>query len=147
MSESPMLGLPVPVADRDTQPFWDGCAERRLVIQHCAACDRWIWQPQPLCSACGAEPTWHEVDGAGSVASWTVIHPPVLAGYAGRTPFVILLVALGIGPRLLGYLVDDVGGWMVGDGTDAGLAMGAPATLRWYRQGELLLPSWSLTAG
>lgn len=141
----PSLDLPVPVVDRDTKPFWDGCAGRRLVIQHCASCDRWIWQPRPLCSGCGAEPEWHDVDGAGTVASWTVIRPPVLPGYAGRTPFVILLVALDIGPRLLGYLVDGDGGWITTDGIDLGLEMGSRVDVRWYQQADLLLPSWSLT--
>jgi uncharacterized OB-fold protein len=140
------LGLPIPVADRDTQPFWDGCSKRNLVLQHCDTCDRWIWQPRPICSSCGGEPSWRDADGAGTVASWTVIHPPVLPGYAGRTPFVILLVELDIGPRLLGYLVDDGGEWLVTDGVDVGLTMGARVDLRWHLQDDLVLPSWTLPA-
>ncbi len=139
--------LPVPIADRDTQPFWDGCGERRLVIQHCSSCDRWIWQPRPLCSDCGGTPAWREIDGRGRVASWTVIHPPVLPGYADRTPFVILLVELDVGVRLLGYLVDGEGGWIVTDGTAEGLEMASTVALRWHEQDGRLLPSWTLSAG
>lgn len=137
--------LPVPVPDRDTQPFWDACAEQRLSIQRCAGCARWIWQPMPLCPTCHRpDPVWTDVSGDGTVASWTVIRPPVFAAYAERTPFVILLVELVEGVRLLGYLVDEAGGWLTTDGEAQGIAMGALAELRWHRQDGRWLPSWTL---
>ena len=135
------LALPVPVADRDTQPFWSGCDEQQLLIQRCSGCHRWIWQPMPLCPNCHRpDPVWTTVSGDGTIASWTVIRPPVLAGHAGRTPFVIVLVELVEGVRLLGYLVDDAGEWLITDGVDEGIAMGAPARLRWHRQDGRWLP-------
>lgn len=142
-ADAPML--PVPVVDRDTQPFWSGCDEQRLFVQRCSGCHRWIWQPMPICPTCHAvDPVWTEVSGDGVVASWTVIRPPVLAGHAGRTPFVILLIQLDEGVRLLGYLVDDAGEWSTTDGTAENISMGARAALRWHRQDGRWLPSWTL---
>ncbi|MGZ4190479.1 MAG: Zn-ribbon domain-containing OB-fold protein, partial [Actinomycetota bacterium] len=70
---------PKPVADRDTQPFWDGVSEHRLMVQRCRECARWIWQPRPICPTChAADPAWTSVSGDARVVSWTVLHPPVL---------------------------------------------------------------------
>jgi uncharacterized OB-fold protein len=137
--------FPVPVPDRDTEPFWDGCRRGELLIPRCAACGTWLWQPRPLCSRCHApDPLWTRVSGDGCVASWTVIHPPVLPAWAEAVPFVVLLVELAEGPRLLGNLVDDAGHLLRGDGTSAGLAMRSRVRLRFRGQAGWRLPSWTL---
>jgi uncharacterized OB-fold protein len=123
---------PKPVADHDTQPFWDGVSERRLLVQRCSSCQSWIWQPRPICPRChAAEPVWTEVTGKGRVASWTVIHPPVLEVWADAVPFVVLLVELDEGVRMLGQLVDENGTLLHTDGTNEALAMGRKVSLMW----------------
>ena len=63
-----------------------------------------------MCSSCQTPgPVWTTVSGDGEVASWTVMRPPTLPAYASMVPFVVLLVTLDQGIRLLGYLVDDAG--------------------------------------
>lgn len=127
---------PKPVADADTQPFWDAAAQRQLVVQQCAACGRWIWQPQPLCPACGAlDPPWGPVSGGGSVVSWTVVHPPVLPAWADDTPFTVLLVELAQGVRMVGRLVE---------AEPVALAIGLPVALRWREEAGVPLPAWTL---
>ena len=126
---------PKPVPDADTQPYWDAAAEHRLVVQRCAECGRWIWQPRPLCASCGAlDPPWHTVSGNGVVASWTVVHPPVLPAWADDVPFTVLLVELAEGVRMVGRLVDAH--------PDA-VTMGAPVTLRWREEAGVALPAWT----
>jgi uncharacterized OB-fold protein len=145
VSDAPRALFPLPVADADTQPFWDAAAEHRLVVPRCSECGKWIWQPKPLCPACHAtEPVWTQVTGGGRVASWTVIHPPVLPAFADTVPFVILLVELDEGVRMVGQLVDESGGLLVTDGTDVGLAMGTLVGLRWREQGGVTLPAWGI---
>lgn len=133
---------PKPVADRDTQPFWDAASQDRLVVPRCRACGTWIWQPRPLCPKCGAgDPKWTEVSGAGRVASWTVVHPPVLPVWAEAVPFVVLLVELAEGVRMLGQLCDERGGLL---NTDAGIAIGRPVRLCWRTdEGRTRLPAWT----
>ena len=136
--------FPIPIPDRDTQPFWDGCARRELWIQHCTECGKWLWQPRPVCSSCQTpDPKWAKVSGGGRVASWTVMRPPTLPAYAEMVPFVVLLVELDEGVRLLGYLVDDGGRLLKTDGIAEGLAMGSRVALRFYDQAGTLLPSWT----
>lgn len=139
---------PKPVADRDTQPFWDAVAERRLVVPRCDTCAQWIWQPRPLCPRCRSESiTWVGLDGAATVASWTVLHPPVLQVWQETVPFVILLVELQGAPgvRMLGQLVDRSGTLISGPGCDEGLAFDMPLDLRFRNDGSgQILPGWSL---
>lgn len=136
---------PVPIPDRDTQPFWDGCAQRHLRIPRCDHCGRYLWQPAPLCPVCrGDDVTWQTVAGDGAVASWMVARPPVLPYYADKVPYAIVLAALDIGVRMVGYLVDDGGQLVVGDERLAEVSMGARLALRWHDQDGLDLPSWTL---
>ncbi len=145
MNEPP--SFPLPVADADTQTFWDAAADGRLVVQHCAACGHWIWQPKPVCPRCHAvDVPWEEVSGDGRVASWTVVRPPVLPAFAPFTPFVILLVELDEGVRMVGQLAGDAGELLVTDGGPEGVSMGTPVALRWREQGEVTLPAWRIVA-
>ena len=144
----PATGFPVPVPDADTQPFWDAASERQLLIPRCRACRWWIWQPKPLCPHCHADaPEWQPVSGRGRIASWTVVRPPVLPVYAQLIPFVILLVELDEGVRMVGQLVDDDGQLLTTDGEAEGVAMGAPVALRWRVQDDYTLPVWTIPSG
>jgi uncharacterized OB-fold protein len=139
---------PKPVADRDTQPFWDAVAEHRLVVQRCSGCGRWIWQPRPICPTCHASgPVWTDVSGAARIVSWTVLHPPVLTVWQDKLPFVILLVELDDAPgvRMIGQLVDDTGTLLQTDGVAEGLEFGSRCGLRW-REDEAgqTLPTWTM---
>jgi hypothetical protein len=134
------------VPDLDTQAFWDAVADRRLVVPRCAACGKWIWQPRPVCPRCHAPgPGWVEASGRGRVASWTVLHPPVLPVWTDKLPFVVLLVELEEGVRMLGQLVDDDGKLLKTDGTAEGVAIGAPVELRWrVDEAGQTLPAWTV---
>jgi uncharacterized OB-fold protein len=139
-------GFPVPVPDRDTEPFWEGCRRRELLIQRCGRCGAWLWQPRPVCSRCQTpDPVWTRVAGDGVVASWMVMRPPTLPAYAAMVPFVILLVELAEGVRLLGYLVDTDGRVLVTDGTEERVAIGRRVALRFHDQAGTVLPCWALT--
>ena len=140
-------GFPVPVPDRDTEPFWEGCRAGELRVQRCAACQAWLWQPRPVCSRCQKDgPLWTRVSGAGRIASWPVIRPPTLPAYADLVPFAVLLVELEEGVRMLGYLVDGDGALKKSDGTREGVAIGARVALRFHDQAGTILPSWTLAA-
>ena len=146
MSALPEPLPPKPVGDLDTQAFWDGVGERRLLVQRCDACSRWVWQPKPVCPFCRTSgPAWHEVTGAGRVASWTVLHPPVLPVWTDQLPFVVLLVELDEGVRMMGQLVDDDGELVRTDGEPEGVAFDAPVGLRWrVDEAGQILPAWTI---
>ena len=125
---------PLPVPDGDTQAYWNGVAEQRLLVPRCGACGRWIWLPRPLCPTCHQpDPAWTEVTGEGSLLSWTVIHPPVLPVWADEVPFPVGLVELVEGVRMVGRVVD---------AAERDLVVGQPMVLRWRSEGAQPLPTW-----
>src|SRR5262252_2213448 len=65
----------IPVADALSKPFWDAVNQRRLVLQHCTACDRLQYPPQPACQFCNSAAglTGKEVEGKGHIATYIVI--------------------------------------------------------------------------
>jgi uncharacterized OB-fold protein len=135
-SPEPARGAVIPpVVSRDTEFFWAGTATRELRIQRCEACGALRHPPGPLCPACGsASRGWVVAAGTGTVYSYVVHHhPPV----PGRTPpYVVALVELAEGVRILGEVLDA--------GAGEGMAVGAPVTLAWDDRGDVVLPAWEV---
>lgn len=139
--------FPVPEPDRDGEPFWRAAQSRELTVQRCPRCSAYVWQPAPVCPHCGGPDLgWTAVSGRAQVLSWTIPRPPVLPAFADLVPFVVVLVQLDEGPRMVGQLVDDAGDLLHPVEADLpGLWIGASVELRWRLQGETMLPAWTLT--
>lgn len=91
-----------PPASELTRPFWDATREHRLLIQWCIACEAPVWFPREVCLQClGDSLEWREAAGAGSVYAFLVEHRPNLPGVFGDEPYVVALVELDEGPRLM----------------------------------------------
>lgn len=87
-------------ADPTTEPFWQACAERRLVLQRCNACGTFQHYPRPFCLTCQSDDTaWAPASGAGTVYSVATMRLPVVDDLP--PPYQIALVDLDEGPRLL----------------------------------------------
>jgi len=90
---------PMPVADADSAPFWDGCRARELRAQRCAACGRWRWPPAAFCPQCRTRGgTWTPVRGTGAVSSFVVVHRATHPAFAGAVPYAVVLVSLDEAP-------------------------------------------------
>ena len=91
-----------PPASELTQPFWDATREHRLLVQWCTACDEPVWFPREVCLRClGNTLEWRAASGAGSVYAFLVEHRPNLPGVFGDAPYVVALVELDEGVRLM----------------------------------------------
>lgn len=102
-----------PPASSVSEPFWEATRERRLVLQHCDSCDRAVWYPRVLCPHCsGVDLTWREASGRGTVYAVSVQHRPGHPALADRVPYVVALVDLDDGVRMMtsviGCPADDV---------------------------------------
>jgi uncharacterized OB-fold protein len=94
-----------PLVSQDTAFFWQGSAEGELRVQHCPSCGRLRHPPGPLCPACGADKQdWIVACGRGTVFSYVVHHHPKVPGK--QPPFVVALVELEEGVRMLGEVID-----------------------------------------
>lgn len=102
MSELPTRA---PQRSSETAPFWDACADHRLVLPRCDRCGTFIWYPRAFCPACSSpDVTWVEVSGRGTVYSRTVIRQGQ-GPYREVGPYVLAMVELEEGPRLLTNVV------------------------------------------
>jgi uncharacterized protein len=91
----------LPVADELTAPYWAAAREHRLVIQRCR-CGRLFHPPVVSCPECaGATLTWKQVSGDGQVYAFTRVEHPVHPVMTGHTPYIVVLVELAEGPRIL----------------------------------------------
>jgi uncharacterized OB-fold protein len=87
-------------ADPTTEPFWQACAERRLIVQRCTACGAHQFYPRPFCLACeSGSLEWVEARGSGTIYSLTTVRIPVTGELP--PPYLLALVDLDEGPRLL----------------------------------------------
>jgi uncharacterized OB-fold protein len=83
-------------------------------MQHCGACGRWQFYPRPFCIHCEAGALqWRAVSGLGRIYTYTVNHRAPNAFMKARLPYVVAIVELDEGPRLmanvLGNAVDQAG--------------------------------------
>jgi uncharacterized OB-fold protein len=127
---------PRPAPDDTSTPFWDGAREGRLVIQRCAACERYQYPPDVACIHCQStelEPT--EVSGRGVLWSFAVVERAFHAGFVEAVPYVVALVELDEQPglRLLTNVVD-----ASPDELDVGMAV----RVTFEERGDVALPQF-----
>lgn len=98
-------GIPRPLPDGDTRPYWEGVARGELRIQRCETCGRHVFYPRALCPHCYAEQlVWVTASGDGVIYSYTVVHR-AFGPFAAQTPYVVALVELTEGVRMLTRIV------------------------------------------
>ncbi|SDH54583.1 hypothetical protein SAMN05192558_111157 [Actinokineospora alba] len=131
--EEPVGEVLRPVVSLDTEFFWAGTRRGELRIQKCVACGEVRHPPGPMCAACGStELTYVVAQGVGEVYSFVVHHHPPMPGK--RLPFVVALVELAEGVRLLAELID---------ADSADVRVGLPVRVDFQRiDDELTLPVW-----
>ena len=96
----------LPIPNPDTEPFWQGCARGELLLQRCASCGSYRHPPSPVCQIClSFDHEWVPSEGHGTVYSFVVVHQ-ALQGWKGEVPYVVAIVALAEGPRIVSNLVN-----------------------------------------
>lgn len=96
------IPFPAPVPTLESTPFWQAAQENRLVIQKCSACGRHQFYPRQFCTQCLSDQLdWVETIGTGTIHSFTICHVPGHPAMADRVPYVMALVDLPEGVRML----------------------------------------------
>jgi uncharacterized OB-fold protein len=96
---------PAPVPDEDSAPYWSAAREGKLLVQRCEACGHFQLYGRAVCTECWGDVTWVEASGRGTVASWTVIRQNYSRPFRDWIPYVVALVDLEEGPRLMTNIV------------------------------------------
>ena len=97
----------IPLANSDTKPFWDGCLEGKLLLQRCSKCGAYRHPPSPACANCLSEECeWVPSTGQGTVYTFTVVRENRARGWDKMVPYVLAVIELDEGVRMLTNLVD-----------------------------------------
>lgn len=103
---------PAPIPDAETEPYWQAANEGRLTVQRCTVCGKSQLYPRWRCLRCRGQVEWVDASGGGTVYSFTVIRQNFSRSFRHLIPYVVALVDLDEGPRLMTNLVgvepDDV---------------------------------------
>src|SRR5574341_52051 len=97
---------PIPLPDPVTQPYWDSVKAHGMKLQKCAACGKFIFYPRAVCPFCfSRDLRWTPVSGKGRIYGFTINYQKVIQSFAAEVPYVIALVELEEGARLMTNLV------------------------------------------
>jgi len=107
MPEQPERPLPL-FPEPDTAPFWEATAEHRLTYQVCQACGQVVFHPRRHCTCCtSGDLEWRDSAGAGTVYTFTVIRQHGHPFFRARIPYVVGLIDLDEGFRMLAEIAAD----------------------------------------
>ncbi len=103
---------PLPAPDDGEKAFYEAAACGELRFHQCPACNHRQFYPRPLCTACGADPEWAVASGRGRVHTFTVVRQNFAAGFKDELPYVVAMIDLDEGVRMMGTItgcaVEDV---------------------------------------
>jgi uncharacterized OB-fold protein len=97
---APRFDLPTP--DAETQPYWDGARDGKLLIKHCNSCGRAHFYPRPFCPHCWSDDVeWQEASGRATLYTYSIVRRNDLPPFPDRVPYVAAVVDLEEGPRMM----------------------------------------------
>ena len=97
---------PLPVPTPETRPFWDAARRHELVAAALPRLRRTssTTRARAARAACRRDLEWRAVSGRGTLHTFTVVHRGA-RGFPLGPPYVIAIVELDEGPRLMTNLV------------------------------------------
>jgi len=97
---------PLPLPDEFSQPFFDGLVNDTLMLQHCHACDGWMWPVTQHCRTCmSGDVEWRAASGRGTLYSFALVHQVYHPGFADEVPYNVVFVDLDEGVRMTSNVV------------------------------------------
>jgi len=97
---------PIPLPTPETRPFWDAAKRHELSLPRCRACNALHYFPRGVCPGClSTDLGWERLSGKGTLHTFTVVHRGQ-KGFPVPAPYVLAVVELAEGPRMMTTLVD-----------------------------------------
>ncbi|EEB85792.1 Zn-ribbon domain-containing OB-fold protein [Roseobacter sp. GAI101] len=100
-----MMGdRPLPTIYPETEFYWNGAKEGKLLLNSCPSCDKAYFPPRPFCPVCGnRDVEIKQASGKGRLYSYIINHLPA-PGY--EPPFTVAVVMLDEGVKMVANLLD-----------------------------------------
>lgn len=95
-----------PPVTETTAAFWDATRDKRLLVQWCTSCGQAVFFPREVCPFCTSSALeWRLASGCATLYSFTVEHKAQTSVLGGAGPYVIALVDLDEGVRMMSNVV------------------------------------------
>ncbi len=130
---------PAPAVDPDSAPYWAALIAGRLIVKTCGSCGKAHFYPRELCPHCHSDDlSWTETSGRGVIYSYTICRRPAGPAFADEVPYVVALVDLAEGPRMMSRILGD----------PSAVTIGRQVGVRFERQAEdFVLPFFEMLEG
>lgn len=103
-----MYDKPLPVIDSESRPYWDALKQHRLTLKRCQDCGKHHFYPRALCPHCHSDAVeWVDARGTGTIYSFTIARRPAGPAFKADTPYVVAVVELDEGARMMSNIVTD----------------------------------------
>ena len=103
--ERPPKPRPAPLPEPEAAEYWAAARDGTLLVQRCDRCGHHQLYPRALCVVCHSPVSWAEASGRGTVYSYTVIRQNYSRPFRDWMPYVVALVDLEEGPRIMTNIV------------------------------------------
>ena len=97
---------PLPRIDEESRGYWEALARHELYFQRCRTCGTKRFPPRAVCPVDLSSATeWVRASGRATVHSFTVTYQNQAPGFRESLPYVLAVVELEEGPRLMTNVV------------------------------------------
>jgi uncharacterized OB-fold protein len=98
--------LPQPITP-EAKPYWEGLRQQKLMLPRCGACAAVFFYPRAVCPRCQSrEIGWIQASGRGRLHAFGIAHQSFNRAYRVPPPYVLAMIELEEGPRMLSNLVN-----------------------------------------
>lgn len=97
--------FPVPVPDEVTAPYFAAAARGEFLLQR-SPDGHYQHYPRPHSLDGSGTPEWVAGSGKGTVYTYSIIRQMGIPAFKHKTPYVVAMVELAEGPRMLGAVLD-----------------------------------------
>ena len=123
---------PLPEADEDSAPFFDGGMDGRLMLMKCMDCGQLRMPARKHCDNClSGNTAWVQASGRGKVFTFSIMHQQFHPGF--QVPYNLATVELEEGPRLNTNLVGIA---------DDDIRVGMEVVVDWEKHEDVALPKF-----
>ena len=106
MADGKAYRKPLPRIDEESRGYWEALARHELYFQRCRNCGTKRFYPRAVCTNClSSAVEWVRASGRGTVYSFTVTHQNQSPGFREELPYVLAIVELEEGVRLMTNVV------------------------------------------
>ncbi len=98
---------PLPQSDPVTAPYWESLKAHQMKVQRCNDTGKFFFYPRGMSPYTLSDNlSWEPVSGKGVLHAFTIVHVNRAPGFGDELPYVVALIELDEGVRLMSNLID-----------------------------------------